>query len=71
MERPKSSLGSVTVKIEEFAGERYRYTKWKKAVEAQQELYRLEEQELSWLCWCTSQRRSQRLPRPVTDLGVH
>ena len=36
MDRPKSSLGSV--KIEEYAGERSRYAKWKKAVEAQQQL---------------------------------
>lgn len=41
LERPKSSLGSV--RIEEFGGERYRYVKWKKAVEAQQQLYRLDE----------------------------
>lgn len=47
LERPKSSLGSV--KIEEFSGERFKYVKWKKAVEAQQQLYRLEEEELAML----------------------
>ena len=54
MERPKSSLGSV--KVEEFAGERFKYTKWKKAVEAQQELYRLEEQELAMLVYLSTKR---------------
>ena len=34
--RPKSSLGSV--KIEEFYGDRSRYLKWKRAIEAQQHL---------------------------------
>lgn len=54
MERPKSSLGSV--KIEEFAGERSRYAKWKKAVEAQQQLYRLDEEELAMLIYLSSRR---------------
>ncbi|CAK9032878.1 Retrovirus-related Pol polyprotein from transposon TNT 1-94, partial [Durusdinium trenchii] len=54
MERPKSSLGSV--RIEEFSGERFRYTKWKKAVEAQQQLYRLEEQELAMLVYLSTKR---------------
>ena len=35
--RPKSSLGSV--KIEEFYGDRSRYLKWKRAIEAQQHLH--------------------------------
>ena len=52
MDRPKSSLGSV--KIEEFAGERSRYAKWKKAVEAQQQLYRLDEEELAMLIYLSS-----------------
>ena len=54
LERPKSSLGSV--KIEEFAGERYRYLKWKKAVEAQQQLYRLDEEELAMLVYLSTKR---------------
>ena len=54
MERPKSSLDSV--RIEEFSGERFRYTKWKKAVEAQQLLYRLEEQELAMLVYLSTKR---------------
>lgn len=54
LERPKSSLGSV--KVEEFSGERFKYTKWKKAVEAQQELYRLEEQELAMLVYLSTKR---------------
>ena len=39
--RPKSSLGSV--KIEEYYGDRSRYIKWKRAIEAQQHLYALNE----------------------------
>ena len=54
MDRPKSSLGSV--KIEEYAGERSRYAKWKKAVEAQQQLYRLDEEELAMLIYLSSRR---------------
>ena len=57
MERPKSSLGSV--KIEEFYGERSRYTKWKKAVEAQQQLYRLDEEELAMLIYLSTRREAR------------
>ena len=38
--RPKSSLGSV--KVEEFYGDRSRYLKWKRTIQAQQHLYALE-----------------------------
>ncbi|CAJ1408326.1 unnamed protein product [Effrenium voratum] len=48
-ERRRSSLG--TVKIEEFYGDRARYVKWKKAIEAQAELYRLEDAELAMLAF--------------------
>ncbi|CAK9032730.1 Uncharacterized protein (Fragment) [Durusdinium trenchii] len=57
MERPKSSLGSV--RIEEFAGERYKYTKWKKAVEAQRQLCRLEEQELAMLVYLSTKQEAR------------
>ena len=57
LERPKSSLGSV--KIEEFSGERFKYVKWKKAVEAQQQLYRLEEEELAMLVYLSTKREAR------------
>lgn len=53
-ERPKSSLGSV--KIEEFFGDRGRYLKWKRAVQAQQELYKLEENELAMLIYLSTKK---------------
>ena len=48
-ERPKSSIGSV--RIEEFSGDRRRYLKWKRAIEAQEKLYRLDPGELSMLVY--------------------
>ena len=51
-ERPKSSIGSV--RIESFAGDRKRYLKWKKAVQAQQRLYRLDDGELAMLIYLST-----------------
>ena len=53
-DRPRSSLG--TVKIEEFYGDRARYIKWKKAIEAQAELYRLEDAELAMLVYLSTKK---------------
>ena len=53
-ERPKSSLGSV--KIEEFYGDRSKYLKWKRAVQAQQQLYKLEEEELAMLIYLSTKK---------------
>ena len=53
-DRPKSSLGSV--KIVEFYGERSRYLKWKRAVQAQQQLYKLEEEELAMLIYLSTKK---------------
>ena len=51
-ERPKSSIGSV--RIESFAGDRRRYLKWKKAVQAQQRLCRLDDSELAMLIYLST-----------------
>ena len=53
-DRPRASLGSV--KIEEFFGDRTKYLKWKKAVQAQEVLYRLEEAELSMLVYLSTKK---------------
>ena len=53
-DRPRSSLG--TVKIDEFYGDRARYVKWKKAIEAQAELYRLEDAELAMLVYLSTKK---------------
>ena len=55
--RPRSSLGSV--KIEEFYGDRSRYVKWKRAIEAQQHLYGLEEGELAMLVYLSTKREAR------------
>ena len=51
-ERPKSSIGSV--RVESFAGDRKRYLKWKKTVQAQQRLYRLDDGELAMLIYLST-----------------
>ena len=55
--RPKSSLGSV--KIEEYYGDRSRYIKWKRAIEAQQHLYVLSEGELSMLIYLSTRKEAR------------
>eukprot|EP00434_Breviolum_minutum_P025436 symbB.v1.2.022474.t1/scaffold1996.1/size93170/9 len=55
--RPKSSLGSV--KIEEYYGDRSRYIKWKRAIEAQQHLYALNEGELSMLIYLSTRKEAR------------
>ena len=56
-ERPKSSIGSV--RIEEFAGDRCRYLKWKRAIEAQEKLYRLDPGELSMLVYLSTKAEAR------------
>ena len=56
-ERPKSSLGSV--RIEDFGGERGKYRSWRRVVRAQQQLYRLEEQELAMLIYLSCKREAR------------
>ena len=53
-DRPRSSLGSV--KIEEFYGDRHKYLKWKKSVQAQEVLYRLEPEEFSMLIYFSNKK---------------
>ena len=73
--RPKSSLGSV--KIEEFYGDRSRYLKWKRAIEAQQHLYGLENSELSMLVYLSTRREARDVveQHPITSYtgsgGLH
>ena len=55
--RPKSSLGSV--RIEEFSGDRGRYLKWKRTIQAQQCLYGLESQELAMLIYLSTRREAR------------
>lgn len=64
MERPKSSLGSV--KVEEFAGDRAKYQSWKKVVLAQQQLYKLEEAELSMLVYISCRREARDVLDQIT-----
>lgn len=72
---PKSSLGSV--KVEEFWGDRSRYLKWKKTIQAQQCLYGLESQELAMLVYLSTRREARDVveQRPVTSYtgsgGLH
>ena len=65
--RPKSSLGSV--KIEEFYGDRSRYLKWKRAIEAQQHLYGLENAELSMFVYLSTRREARDVveQHPITS----
>ena len=55
--RPRSSLGSV--RIEEFSGDRGRYLKWKRTIQAQQCLYGLESQELAMLIYLSTRREAR------------
>ena len=66
-QRPKSSLGSV--RIEEFWGDRARYVKWKRTIQAQQCLYGLESQELSMLVYLSTKREARDVveQHPVTS----
>eukprot|EP00913_Durusdinium_trenchii_P010664 g10004.t1 len=66
-QRPKSSLGSV--KIEEYWGDRARYIKWKRTIQAQQCLYGLESQELAMLVYLSTRREARDVveQHPVTD----
>ena len=56
-DRPKSSIGSV--KIEEFGGDRRKYQRWRKAVEAQSMLYRLEESEQAMLVHLSTRAKAR------------
>ena len=66
-DRPKASLGSV--KIEEFYGDRTKYLKWKKAVQAQEVLYRLEEAELSMLVYLSTKKDARDVldQQPISE----
>ena len=65
-QRPKSSLGSV--RIEEYWGERSRYVKWKRTIQAQQCLYGLESQELAMLVYLSTRKEARDVveQHPVT-----
>ena len=69
-ERPKSSLGSI--RIEEYYGERAKYRVWKKAVEAQQALYRLDPEELSMLIYLSTRKDARDCldQRALTEFTV-
>lgn len=66
-DRPRASLGSV--KIEEFYGDRTKYLKWKKAVQAQEVLYRLEEAELSMLVYLSTKKDARDVldQQPISE----
>ena len=66
-DRPRSSIGSV--KIEEFYGDRARYRKWKTAVQAQEVLYRLEEEELSMLIYLSTKKDARDVmdQQPISE----
>ena len=65
-QRPKSSLGSV--RIEEYWGERSRYVKWKRTIQAQQCLHGLESQELAMLVYLSTRKEARDVveQHPVT-----
>ncbi|CAE7928562.1 RE1, partial [Symbiodinium sp. KB8] len=67
-DRPKSSIGSV--KIEEFSGDRRRYLKWRRAIEAQEQLYRLEAAELTMLVYLSTRGEARDVldQVPLSDL---
>jgi hypothetical protein len=56
------------VKIEEFYGDRSRYLKWKRAIEAQQHLYGLESAELSMLVYLSTRKEARDVveQHPIT-----
>ena len=60
-ERPKSSIGSV--RTEEFVGDRKHYIKWRCAIEAQEQLYKLDPSELTMLVYPSTKGE----PRDVLD----
>lgn len=68
-DRPRASLGSV--KIEEFFGDRTMDLKWKKAVQAQEVLYRLEEAELEYAGVSQHEEGRQRCSGPAADFRVY
>ena len=47
------------MRIEEFAGDRRKYLKWKKAIEAQEKLYRLEPGEVSMLVYLSTRAEAR------------
>ena len=51
-DRPKSAIGSV--RLEEYSGDRRKYIKWKRAVQAQERLYRLDPSELAMLLYLST-----------------
>ena len=66
-ERPKSSIGSV--KIEDFYGDRRKFRAWRRAIEAQEHLYRLEQSELAMLLYLSTKGEARDIldQRPLSD----
>ena len=66
-ERPKSSIGSV--KIEDFYGDRKKFKAWRRATEAQEHLYRLEQSELAMLLYLSTKGEARDIldQRPLSD----
>ena len=62
--RPKSSLGSV--KIEDFHAERQRYKGWRRMVRAQQQLYQLEDSEVSMLIYLSCKKDARDVVDQLT-----
>ena len=66
-DRPKSSIGSV--KIEDFHGDRRKFKAWRRAIEAQEHLYRLEQSELAMLLYLSTKGEARDIldQRPLSD----
>jgi hypothetical protein len=47
------------VRIEEFAGDRRKYLRWKRAVEAQNQLYKLDPAELTMLVYLSTRAEAR------------
>ncbi|CAE7228738.1 RE1, partial [Symbiodinium sp. CCMP2456] len=73
--RPKSSISSV--RLEEFWGDKRKYLKWRRTVEAQERLYKLEESEVAMLVYLSTRGDARdvldqrTLEEFTSDGGVH
>ncbi|CAJ1379139.1 unnamed protein product [Effrenium voratum] len=63
-DRPRSSLGSV--RMEDFSGDRGKYRNWRRAVLAQQQLYRLESAELAMMIYLSCKGDAREVLDQIT-----
>ena len=70
-DRPKTSIGSV--RIEEYHGDRRKFLRWRRAVEAQEKLYKLDPAELSMLVYLSTRGEARDVldQRPLAEFTSH